>query len=146
MKFLKMVLDPSPPPLTMLPHVIFAYPARCCATQCYTMLHKMLCLHILIPYISFRMCGAGHTTHYDTLQQTETHCSTLRGAGHTTHYDTLQQTETHCSTLQHTAPHCNTLQHTAPHCTTLQHTATHCTTPPEMYGAGRPFQNCLPIA
>jgi len=84
-----------------------------------------------------------HTApHYDTLQQTATHCSILQYAA--THCNTmlnplylshllillrcntLQHATTHCNILQHTATHCNTLQQTAIHWSILQHTATLC--------------------
>jgi len=66
-----------------------------------------------------------HTTsHYNTLQYTES----------SSHYNSLQHVATHCNTLQHTETHCETLHHHltkshAKHCNTLQLTATHCNTP-----------------
>jgi len=89
------------------------------------------------PYTS--NVAVQHTTsHWNTLQQTATHCNTHTLQHTTTHIrdltqvmwvghigDTPQHNATHCNALQRTATHCNALQRTATHCNALHHTATH---------------------
>ena len=131
------------------------HPTRQCnslrhsATHCDTLYHFYHTSILTEMWILCSHCNALHTaTHCNkpqflsslpvarrnTLQQTATHCTTLR------HTVKQQHIATHCNTLQHTATHgnslpaasqvmhCNTLQHTTTHCNTLQHTATHCNT------------------
>ena len=98
--FLKMVLDPRPPPLAI---------------------SLMWTSHVLDMNES---CDWAMSI--NILQHTATHCNILQHAA--THCNTLPMDKPYLSfervmLLQHILTHCNTLQHTATHCNTLAWTS-----------------------